>query len=270
MDALDKGKFACGVFIDLQKAFNTVDHDILLNKLYHYGIQGIPLSLFRSYLSNRNQFVSIANCSSSFKVVRHGVPQGSVLRPLLFLLYINDLHNAIKFSLVHHFADDTNILHINDSPKQLSKQVNIDLKLLSHWHTLINRIKVLQNHAIRLMSFAPPRTSPSTLFANLNILKFSDIVLLQNIALLHNLFHKMPNSVQNIFAVDFTHNGTRGGKLGLINHPLVRTTNFGLHSIRYYSVKSWNDLQDSLPFNLSDLRSFNLKSELKDQIFKTY
>ena len=113
--------------------------------------------------------------------------------------------------------------------------------------TLINRIKVLQNHAIRLMSFAPPRTSPSTLFVNLNILKFSDIVLLQNIALLHNLFHnKMPDSVQNIFAVDFTHNGTRGGKFGLINHPLVRTTNFGLHSIRYHSIKSWNDLQDSL------------------------
>ena len=88
MDALDKGKIACDVFIDLQKAFDTVDHEILLKTLYHYGIRGTPLSLFRSYLSGRNQFVSVAGSKSLNMIIRHGVPQGSVLGPFLFLLYI--------------------------------------------------------------------------------------------------------------------------------------------------------------------------------------
>ncbi|XP_057295684.1 uncharacterized protein LOC130624132 [Hydractinia symbiolongicarpus] len=112
MEAIDNGLLVCGVFIDLQKAFDTVDHEILIKKLYHYGIRGVPLSLLRSFLTNREQFVFINNSSSSHKPIRHGVPQGSVLGPLLFLLYINDLHTAIKHSMVHLFADDTNLLNI--------------------------------------------------------------------------------------------------------------------------------------------------------------
>jgi len=109
-DALDEHKLACGVFVDLQKAFDTVDHDILLAKLYHYGIRGKVHSLFRSYLTGRRQFVSILGKKSSESFMLHGVPQGSVLGPLLFLIYVNDLHCAIKFSIINHFADDTNIL----------------------------------------------------------------------------------------------------------------------------------------------------------------
>jgi hypothetical protein len=130
---LDSGNFSCGVFIDLQKAFDTVDHQILLGKLGHYGIRGIANSWFRSYLHQRKQFVSVSGCQSLLKNIIHGVPQGSVLGPLLFLLYINDLSNAILYSEVFHFADDTSLICSNSSLKAIKKRVNIDLKLLYHW-----------------------------------------------------------------------------------------------------------------------------------------
>ena len=126
--ALDDGNIGCGVFVDLQKAFDTVDHQILLAKLSHYGICGVSNDWFKSYLSNRSQYVSINGYDSGLAAINCGVPQGSVLGPLLFLLYINDLNQAIKFCKVHHFADDTNLLCLSNSIKKLNKLVNADLK----------------------------------------------------------------------------------------------------------------------------------------------
>ena len=98
--------------MDLQKAFDTVDHEILLSKLDYYGIRGISNIWFKSYLSNRKQFVSINGYDSGLAKIKCGVLQGSILGHLLFLLHINDLNQAIKFCKVHHFADDTNLLYI--------------------------------------------------------------------------------------------------------------------------------------------------------------
>ena len=94
-------------FCGLTKAFDTVDHQILFVKLYHYGIRGVSNKWFKSYLSNRNQYVSINRYDFGLATINCGVPQGSVLGPLLFLLYINDLNQAIKFCKVHQFADNT-------------------------------------------------------------------------------------------------------------------------------------------------------------------
>ena len=131
--AIDDNQFSCGVFIDLQKAFDTVDHDILLKKLEHYGIRSVANDWFKSYLKNRKQFVSILGFDSDLANVTFGVPQGSVLGPLLFLIYINDLHQAIKYCKTRHFADDTNLLIKNSSLKQMKKHLNLDLKKLCNW-----------------------------------------------------------------------------------------------------------------------------------------
>jgi hypothetical protein len=129
-EALDNNKVACGVFVDFQKAFDTVNHEILLQKLSHYGIGGSINDWFRSYLHERKQYVSILGFNSSYSTLQHGVPQGSVLGPLLFLIYINDLHKAIKFSTVFHFADDTNLLRIDKSYNKIQSTLNQDLKCL--------------------------------------------------------------------------------------------------------------------------------------------
>ena len=130
---LDEGNIGCSIFVGLQKAFDTVEHDILLSKLEHYGIRGLAKEWFKSYLSNRKQYVSINGYDSDLADVKFAVLQGSVLGPLLSLIYINDLNQALKFCKVHHFADDTNLMHFSKSVYRLNKYVNFDLKNLTYW-----------------------------------------------------------------------------------------------------------------------------------------
>ena len=86
-ETIDKGNIAIGVFVDFQKAFDTVNHNILLEKLHHYGIRGEAHKWISSYLCNRKQYVKYENCDSEQQVIKCGVPQGSILGPLLFLIY---------------------------------------------------------------------------------------------------------------------------------------------------------------------------------------
>ena len=131
--ALGDENIGCGIFADLQKAFDTVDHQILLAKLNHYGIRGVSHDWSKSYLSNHNQCVSINGYEPGLPAINCGIPQGTVLGTLLFLLYINNLNQVIKFCEVPHSADDTNLLFLNNSIKQLNKLVNADLQHLIDW-----------------------------------------------------------------------------------------------------------------------------------------
>ena len=108
---LELGKFVAGVFIDLEKAFDTVNHKILIDKLPYYGFRGVTQKLIESFLTSRKQYISINGCDSDELDVVCGVPQGSTSGPLLFLIYINDLRFSLKSSVADHFADDTCIIH---------------------------------------------------------------------------------------------------------------------------------------------------------------
>ena len=124
---LDKGLSSCAIFLDLAKAFDSVSHQILLRKLHHYGAGGRALELFKSYLSCRSQFVKLNGIKSSLARVQFGVPQGSILGPLLFLIFINHLPNASKL-YVKLFADDTFLCAQNKDFTDLERDVNTELQ----------------------------------------------------------------------------------------------------------------------------------------------
>ena len=130
---MDNRKYSRGIFIDLKKAFDTVNHEILLTKLEHYGIRGVINSWFRSYLSDRRQSIEIDKCISETETIVCGVPQGSVLGPLLFLLYINDIHKSSKEFTFYLFADDTSLTYANDNLRTLELTVNNELEKVSEW-----------------------------------------------------------------------------------------------------------------------------------------
>ena len=110
-ETIDDQRYGCGIFIDLRKAFDTVNHEILLRKLENYGLHGKAQIWFRSYLTDRKQYVSLNGVSSELKQTTCGVPQGSCLGPLLFLVFINDLPNISEFLQFYLFADDTKIYY---------------------------------------------------------------------------------------------------------------------------------------------------------------
>ena len=132
-DAFTKKEHAIAIFMDLSKAFDTINHDILIYKLRNYGIRGTALSWFRSYLSNRQQYVFNDNNKSSMLNVRCGVPQGSILGPLLFLIYINDITKSSSTVSFILFADDTNILYSHKDLTELVNTLNTELTNISSW-----------------------------------------------------------------------------------------------------------------------------------------
>ena len=135
-EAFEKNEYTLGVFIDLPKAFDTVDHSILLRKPKLYGITGRNYACIKSYLSNRLQYIQVnENCRIEYCVVTCGVPQGSILGLLLFLLYVNDLKNASSLLDPIMFADDTNLFYTHSNMQTLFSTMNEELASINQWFT---------------------------------------------------------------------------------------------------------------------------------------
>ena len=133
LESFDNNNFTLGVFLDLSKAFDTINHSTLLKKLEHYGIRGVALEWFRNYLLDRKQYVHFNGINSNQQYVTCGVPQGSVLGPLLFIIYTNDLPNAKRSSRCILFADDTTIYYSSNNLNNLISKITSDLEHLTDW-----------------------------------------------------------------------------------------------------------------------------------------
>ena len=132
-NTLDNKKYGCGIFIDLQKAFDTVNHGILIDKLEHYGVRGNAFAWFKSYFSDKYQYVAVEDTHSELLRVICGVPQGSILGPLLFLLFINDLPKVSKKLKFYLFADDTNIYCESDTVDNVVEKASSELRKVKKW-----------------------------------------------------------------------------------------------------------------------------------------
>src|ERR1700733_1416209 len=132
-EARDNNMFSIGVFFDLSKAFDTVNHEILLKKLEYYGIRGMGLIWLENYLKNRSQYVLYNGSSSHILAINCGVPQGSILGPLLFLLYINDIHLTSSILQFIMFADDTNVFMSDNLLPTLIRNMNEELAKVEIW-----------------------------------------------------------------------------------------------------------------------------------------
>lgn len=139
---IEDKNYTLGLFLDLKKAFDSIDHKILLQKLEKYGIRGIASRLLLSYLNNRQQFVRMQDVSSSYLTLERGVPQGSKLGPLLFIIFVNDIGNIPDSPELIMYADDTNLFFKSRDLNELEYSVNHYLVSLACW---MNRNKLQLN-----------------------------------------------------------------------------------------------------------------------------
>ena len=239
----NENKFTIGVFIDLSKAFDTVDHKILLEKLNYYGIHGHYHKWFTNYLKNRKQFIEYeTGKQTNTLTIKCGVPQGSILGPLLFLLYINDLAQASRILKPITFADDTNLFYAHENINILFQNVNIELQNLCDWFS-VNKLSLNNDktkytffHKPSISDYIPLKLPP--LYINNKIIKRSEHIRFLGIILDENLtWKKHINTIESKIAKNI---GALYRAKFLLNQKCLKNIYFAfIHSYINYGNIAW-------------------------------
>ena len=226
---IEKRLHTIGVFVDLSKAFDTVDHSILLDKLFHYGIRGLSHNWFKSYLNDRSQYVSINNTFSDSISSKIGVPQGSILGPLLFNVYVNDMvniSNSAKFIL---FADDTTILSQDPNFNNLILKLETQLDFFHNW-CLANKLNI--NHTKTHCILFGPKILTNTLHFSLKInhipiprvqsVKFLGVMVSSNLSWLEHILYISKKISRNLGILNKIKNNFPSFIIKLLYNSLIR------------------------------------------------
>ena len=183
MTSMDNNQIPINIYLDLSKAFDTLDHDILLCKLQYYGIRNESLQLFKSYLSNRYQYTEIENITSESSLITTGVPQGSILGPLLFLIYVNDIPNATNTFYPIVYADDTTLSATLNTFGNNNTDINEELHSIITWLKLnklsinIDKTKAMTFHTFHKTVEQPPIKIGNTTIEYVNQFNFLGIII---------------------------------------------------------------------------------------------
>ena len=243
--------YAVCLFVDFRKAFDTLNHQRLLNKLDLYGIRGIPLELLKSYLTNRRQRVCIDGVSSDFVPTTMGVPQGSKLGPLLFNLYVNDLSTSLNNNSTFQYADDAGLASVGTNLNQLIESFNINLRTFFDW-CQANKL-VLNFEKTKAMIFTPKKLQnflPNISINNINIeyvneYKYLGLILDNKLSFkkhVNNLKARLNSlvgasySLKNILSLNAARSFYHGMAASLINYLIVIWGGIGKSSINSLQV----------------------------------
>lgn len=271
--SIDKDEQSLAVFMDLSKAFDSVSHSRLLNKLESIGIRGVPLQLFKSYLENRTQIVQLPyvdsdGCvqyadSTEFKI-KTGVPQGSVLGPVLFLIYINDVFSNVVDGKMYLYADDATLFSSNSAQDYLEVNTHINLEILNEWFNTnnfkINTSKTKYMQFSRNLKLDPTRLTTIEI-DNIEIEEKSDVNFLGIIIDQNLTFESHRKSVCNKLSTGIF---ILRKLTQMCDIKTLLTAYYGIIYPRMvYGIPVWGQIQNSLMKGIFKLQKYALRTMLK-------
>ena len=258
-DNINDKLYTCAIALDIKKAFDSVNHSILLNKLSHYGIRGVCHQLFESYLINRKQYVCINDANSPMQEIKSGVPQGSVLGPILFLLYINDLSNALLCK-PRLFADDTLLLYSSDNLNKLEALCNNELLLVKRWMDA-NKLKINTSKSQAIIinyKLRSPRCDIQLRY-NSNCIQSSAKIKYLGVVIDHKLSF-LPH-IQNLEAKVSRNIGILFKLNKVLPISALKTLYYALvHPLLFYGIIIWGSTNNSYLTKLRSLQNKALKA----------